>query len=234
MKSNIIRYVLGAKNSGFTLIELLIAALIFSIIILSIYSAFQTGILSYKRIDSAFEVYQGARIALNRMELDLKNAFAYSQEDSKFRGSAQALNFLTTVDSFEKGRLYTNISRIKYELSDNKLKRAYYKGLDALIESQDITGEELNLDIQEITFNYAYATTIPEKPYDWTDNWPNETDVNQKKTLPLAVKIKISLREKNKSPEEGRIIEFNKIVPLPLSTNTAATPSTEGGAPSEG
>jgi type II secretion system protein J len=216
-------------KSGFTLIELLIAALIFSIIIISIYSTFQTGILSYKKIDSAFEVYQAARIILKRMELDLKNAFIYGQEDSKFKGSPQALNFFTTVDSFEKGRMYTNICRIKYEFSDNKLKRAYYKGLDALIETQDAIGEELNSDIQEVTFNYAYATNIPEKPYDWADNWPKEDDVNQKKNLPLAVKIKISLRQKDKALQEGRVIEFNKIVPLPLSTNTAAMPSTEGG-----
>lgn len=200
------------KKHGLSLMELLIATSIFAIIILSIYSAFQTGILSYRKIDSAFEVYQTARIILSRMELDLKNSFAYLEGDSKFSGDRQILSFFTIIDSFENEKLYSNICRLKYEVKDGILKRTCYRGLDALKENPDVEPEELTSEIKEVRFEYALTSTDPDKLCDWQEIWP--PDNNKKNTLPLAVKIKLVLIEKAK-PEE-KAVEFNKTVSLPL------------------
>jgi len=208
---------LGRGVTGFTLIELLIAASIFSIIILSLYSVFQSGILIYKRVDSAFGLYQTARIVLNRVELDLKNAFTYSSANSKFIGTSSNLDFFSVVDSFESLEASSNICRIKYELNNNILKRFCYQGLGAIKENPEIEGEELSEDIKEISFEYAYATENKDKPYAWQDAWPKkEEDTSQQKNLPLAVKIKLGLIERDKAQNNLSIVEFTRTIPLPL------------------
>jgi len=205
------------RTHGFTLIELLIATSIFSIIILSLYSAFQSGISSYNRVDSAFNLYQTARIVFNRIELDLKDSFIYLEDDSKFKGTSQTLEFFSVIDSFEKGQAFSNICRVKYELNNDILKRIFYQGLDALEENSKFEGEELSSDVKEISFQYAYATNSLDKSYDWQESWPKENDLTQRKTLPLAVKIKLSLTEKDRHQKELGIVVFNKTVPLSLN-----------------
>lgn len=191
---------------AFTLIELLIATLIFSIIILTIYSAFQTGILTYRKTDSAFETYQTARIALNRIELDLKNAFAYKADDPQFQGSAIAMEFFSIIDSYREDKLNTDTCRIKYEWNENDkiLKRACYTGLAALETQTGEESEDLAFNVGRFVFEYAWPTGEKENPYTWEQAWPKAD--NSAKTLPLAVKIKLSLNA----------IEFTKIVSLPL------------------
>lgn len=211
------------KIRSFTLIELLIAASIFSIIILSIYSAFQTGFLSYRKVDSAFELYQTARLTLNRMELDLKNSFAYGDaEGSRFSGNNENfLEFFSVVDSYEEGEPRTDICRIeyKYELKDKKLIRTNYKGLDVLKTDIQQEGAEVASNIEKVTFEYACPTEKEGKPsFDWQDSWPvkkDEKDLTQQATLPLAVKITLSLIENAK--QEEKPIEFTKVISLPLS-----------------
>ncbi|MCX5715091.1 MAG: prepilin-type N-terminal cleavage/methylation domain-containing protein, partial [Candidatus Omnitrophica bacterium] len=66
------------KTKAFSLVELLIASAIFAVVMVSIYSAFRTGIFGYKNIRENIEIYQSARFILERINLDLRNAFAYS------------------------------------------------------------------------------------------------------------------------------------------------------------
>lgn len=220
------------REHGLTLVELLIAASIFSVIILTIYSAFHTGILSYRKIDSAFDVYQTARLILNRMELDLKNSFVFTKKDSKFQGNKTSINFFSPVDSFSEGKSSLDLCHIKYELSNGILNRACYKGLDALKGNPESPiEEELSSDVKELSFEYAYLTGDLDEPYTWQEIWPSE-DPNkqeeQKKTLPLAVKIKLSLIEKNKLQN---VVNFNKTVSLPLSEISTSLTSPGGGVP---
>lgn len=197
------------QKTGFTLVELLIAVSIFSIIILSLFSAFQTGILSYKKIDSAFEVFQTARLILNRIEKDLKNTFIYYADDSKFIGNSKAMDFYSIIDIFDnEGNMNGVVCRIKYELAQEGLKRYCYKGIDALLENTGIGADILSSKIKEISFKYAYPGTTPDKIYEWQEEpWP--IDENQKKALPLAVKIELTLKDNNEV--------FTKIVPIPLA-----------------
>ncbi len=203
-------------NRGFTLIELLIAASIFSVIILSVYSAFHAGILSYRKIDSSFEIYQGARISLNRMELDLGNSFAYLGIDNKsgFSGGEQSLEFFSVLDYYKNGRLNTEVCRIKYNWDETgkALRRACYIGLDALNSNSEQESEILAAGVEKITFEYAYTK---ENSYLWQESWPVKGDSGiaseQEKGIPLAVRITLSLVESNKPKEET--IKFVKVIP---------------------
>lgn len=206
-------------RGAFSLLELLIVSSIFSVMMLSIYSAFQAGILSYNKMDSAFNIYQTARVILNRMEQELKNSFIYCLEDSGFEGQGQALRFFSLSDAFAQGRAVANICRIKYEqdLTNNVLKRNVSRGL-AVLESDDkgASAEELSSAIQKISFEYASSSNRLDEPFTWQPAWPKPGDAEQKKELPLAVRIKLSLAEKNKKQQEISAIEFTKIVALAL------------------
>jgi len=201
------------KSRGFTLTEVLIAVAIFSLIGLTLYSAFQTGFTSYSRINNSLDVYQKARIVLSRMELDLKNAFAYSKDDSWFQGGENGLDFMSVVDSFRDGKPLANICKVRYEFSGKKLNRSISSGIDALKDGAD---KQITLALDNVTgfqLEYIYATKDPNAPYAFVVIWPDKDD--QKPNLPAAVKIKLSLIEKAlKSKEKPGIVEFNKTVYL--------------------
>lgn len=213
------------QKKGFTLIELLISCAIFSVIVLSIYSAFQTGILSYNKLDSSFDLYQTAGITCNKIERDLRNSFVYRTDDSKFNADKYHLDFFSRLDSMNsQAEVYPEICRIIYKLDGDVLKRTCYKGLDALEKDTsdlDIQADDLAGQVKEISFEYAYpVTTPPEKCYDWQEIWPHEIDSehpNEKKELPLAVRITIVLSETKLKPnQQAKDLEFIKIISLPV------------------
>ncbi len=193
------------KIRAFTLIELLMAFSIFSAVALSIYSTLRAGILTYNKTDYAFGVYQTARLFFNRIELDLKDSFNYYDSDSKFKGDIQNLEFFSVTDIFEEGVSNPNISYIRYNLNNTGLKRLSFRGLDALKGDADTGSEDSYPNIKKIAFQYAYSVQDANKPYDWQDTWPLENNENQKKSLPLAVKIELSVDDK----------VFTKVISLP-------------------
>ena len=197
------------KNRSFTLIELLIATAIISVVLLSLYSAFQTGMRTYKMMDSSFNIYQTARILFNRMEVDLKNSFAYRDDNSEFKGGKQSLEFFSDIERFKDGKSYPAICRIKYELDGKKLNRSLWEGLEAAKEV-DVKPEELSQEIEKISFQYAHATKDPDKPIEWLDSWPKGDDAEQVKVLPLAVKVDLSIGT----------IQFTKLIALPVGEIT--------------
>lgn len=195
--------------TAFTLVEILVATSIFSIVILSIYSAFHTGILSYRKIDSASAVYQAARVILNRMESDLKNSFAYAKDDAHFKATKEFLDFFTIVDSYDReGKVSTNLCRVKYELNaQGQLIRIISYGADALKEDLNVEGDELSSDIKEIILQYTYKTDDPDNPLIWKND-----NSEYKERLPLAVKIELTLLEKDRNT--ALPVKFTKIVSL--------------------
>lgn len=201
------------RIKGVTLIELLICVALSSIIALSLYSALAAGILTCNRMDSAFGVYRNARILLNRLGQDLACAFIYSAENSGFGGAPGRLAFFSTVESFANGKSSPGICRLSYVFENGALTRVCYRGIAALKEMPDSPVEKLSSGIKELSFEYAAAAEDPRLPYHWQDSWPKPDNPKQKNSLPLAVKIKFSLMERDRRKETA-IIEFSRIVPL--------------------
>jgi len=194
-------------RSAFTLIEVLISASITAMIMAGIYSAFRAGILSYHRIDAVFGPYQTARNIFNRMASDIGNSFAFTADDPRFNGSAKEMKFFSVLDAYEEGNEFRDLYRIEYASSGNTLIRTAYPGSSALAGPQDLSGQRYDYRIDDITFEYAYRPAGG--GIEWQDAWPANDE--QKKHLPLAVKIKLALNS------EGRKIEFNKLVALSQS-----------------
>jgi type II secretion system protein J len=78
---------------GFTLIELLVALSIFAIVSLAVYSAFAGGITAWRRAREFSSTHQTARLLLEDMAQELRNAVQIS--GAHFVGETQRVSFLT-------------------------------------------------------------------------------------------------------------------------------------------
>lgn len=192
------------EGRGFTLIELLISLAIFSVIAVSLYSVFNTGLFSYRRIRESLSVYQTARKVFNRINLDLKNCFAFCDDEAKFQGKDNEIAFLTLVAG--------SFSSVSYRLEQDELLRLSKKDSESLKEDSLTQPRVIAKQIRELNFSYAFLTG-DEKFYDWKDDWGEAEE--EKNKIPLAVKMKLILKEK--LPKEIRDVEFEKTVFLSLA-----------------
>ncbi len=189
------------KTKAFTLIELLIAASILSVILVSIYSAFRTGMFGYARIEDTLAANRAAGKVMERMGIDLRNAFAYSKDKSSFRGTKDEISFLCLVDTFSEEGSSRDLALVSYGLKGGALTRLCLKNQEILNTASDIEPEEMASAIAELTFNYGYLAA-PEQPLEWKEGWTDPS------SLPQAVQIKLTLQNKVKA-------EFQRTIFLP-------------------
>ncbi|MFC1704069.1 type II secretion system protein J [Candidatus Omnitrophota bacterium] len=109
-------------SSGLTLIELLISLTIFSVVTISLYSTFSSGVSVWRKSDEANRIYQEARLALDQIAREIKSVERYNFGDAyldqyAFDGTENELSFLIATDS--------GLKRIKYFLEDPELSSIY-------------------------------------------------------------------------------------------------------------
>lgn len=175
------------KQKAFTLVEILIASLIFTVVMVSIYAAFHSGIFGYRSIDESIDTYQAARAILERLNTDLRNSFAYSDKNAKFTGAEKEMAFLALVDS------YADFASVSYKLEGNKLMRLCKKNQEALKENSEIKPKEMAGNL-EIRFEYGYLPD-GQQEIKFNNCWPadlSETD----KPLPQAVRVNLTIKGK--------------------------------------
>jgi len=175
-------------SRGVTLVELLIAASIFLVVLVTVFSAFHTGIFGYRRVDDTLTINQTARLALERIDLDLRNLFAYSSDKSFFTGARDSVSFLALVDTFSKDRVTGDFSFVSYSLQDKKIMRLCRKNTDSFNDKADIQPLELATGVEAFELSYGYQSA-PEDPVKFDkESWTDPAK------LPVAVKIKLSLK----------------------------------------
>jgi prepilin-type N-terminal cleavage/methylation domain-containing protein len=194
------------KKKAITLIELLIAMTVFGVVAVAIYSAFSSGVISHRNIDEALEIYQGARLVLERLNLDLRNCFSYQAELSKFSGSGQEASFYTLVEKYREGKVTQDYCLVSYKAQGRQLLRLCRRNREAVDEDSQIQPQEL-VSSASINFQYGY-TSGGSAELQFKDTW-GETD-EEKKTLPLAVKANLALSGRSKE-------EFERTIILPLA-----------------
>ena len=182
------------KRKGFTLIELLISLLIFALVMLSLYFAFSSGTFGFSNIEENTAVFQSASNVLGRLNLDLRNSFPYTADDSKFTGEENKISFLTVAGK--------DFAQAAYSLEGNNLSRLLKINKDALNEKKEITPAVIANNIKEIHFTYLYLESgnnnLKEK-----DSWQGADKI------PAAVKISLTTSGKiNKT--------FTRTVYLPI------------------
>jgi len=185
-------------NKAVTLIELLIASSIFAIVMVTIYSAFHTGLFGYRDIEENIDIYQTARIILERLNLDLRNSFAYSQDETKFSGNNHEISFLTLAENFSEDKLILNYAFVSYKLEGKDLLRLFRRNQEALNDSAEIEPQELSSNVEDLIFSYGFIESGSEG-IKWKDSWED------KKAFPVAVKAKLIITGKKKEEFERTI-----------------------------
>lgn len=191
------------RTKAFSLVEALIASSIFVVVMTTIYSSFQAGIFGNKDIEENINIYQTARQILEQINLNLRNAFSYSADESKFTGEKDKLSFLTLVDSYQEEKILQDYAFVSYELQGDKLMRRCRRNQEALNDKSEIEPEEIGSYVDEIIFSYGYIEG-GSQDLKWKDFWDGKTK------LPLAVKVELSLKNKIKH-------DFVRTIYLPLA-----------------
>ena len=181
------------KQDGFTLIELLVSLSIFSIISLAVYSSFAGGVGAWRRAQEFSSIYQTARLLLDDMARELKNAVMISGTD--FVGAPQRLSFLTLRQSpYTTGRPANHqIARVTYEVRRDQASSGYSLfRLEAsdIKNSQEDRGEpELMVgSLSRLNFEYTYKNGTGEI-LPWKEVWQVSD------AIPLGVKITLMVGE---------------------------------------
>ncbi len=172
------------NKKAFTLVELLISISIFAVIMISLYSAFSTGVLSLGRIEESATASQTGYMILSRIERDVRNSFAYSPDEAKFIGNKNSLSFLTLSPEF---------SYVSYSLNGNKLLRLIRKNKAALENNSEIKPRILAQNVKQLEFTYL-SSDPDTKELKESDAWSDNT------ALPAAIKVNLILENKPGNP----------------------------------
>jgi len=191
------------EQAGFTLIELLVSLSIFSIISLAVYSSFAGGVTAWRKAQEFSSTYQTARLLLDDMAQELKNAVMIS--GTEFVGAPQRLSFLTLRQSpYTTGRPANHqITRVTYEVRSDPAASGYALfRLEAsdIKNSQEDRGkpEPIVGSISRLDFQYTYKNSKGEI-MPWKEVW----EVSD--AIPLGVKITLMVGE----------TRFTKVVFIP-------------------
>jgi len=186
---------------GFTLVELLIASAIFSVVIVTIYSAFRSGFVSYRNIEEATNIHQSARLILKQINSDLRNSFSYKNNDTGFLGEKEKLNFYTLSDNYREDEIIEDYASVSYELETDKLMRISRRNWDSQDSASKTSAEEMAFGIEKINFSYGFLDEDG-KTLKFQEFW------NDKTKFPQVVKVELSIGNKVK-------YDFSRTIYLP-------------------
>ena len=190
------------NHKALTLIEILVALTIVSILALSFFTVFKTGLDSWNKTRTKLEIYQNARVALEQMFRELASAVAIENVPS-FRGvysetGSDSVGFISIGED--------TIWEITYGLNGDTFERIYDEDADYNFDTTDGT-VTLAFNIANLKFRYwgSSTTTWDDAQNDWTGSlaggWSDE--------LPRAVKITLTDAEEDRT--------FETVVYLPNS-----------------
>jgi prepilin-type N-terminal cleavage/methylation domain-containing protein len=175
----------AAAPGGFTLLEVLVSTAIFAVVALAVYSAFAGGVGAWRRAQEFSAAYQTARLVLDDMAGELKNAVTISGSD--FVGESRSLSFLTVLQSpLGAGRpADPRITRVTYEAQRDRATATYAL---SRLEVSDVEGApqgEAELVVNPIsTVEFQYTSKDETgRLVPWRDAWQVSDAV------PLGVKI---------------------------------------------
>ncbi len=188
---------MNSQNKSFTLIELLIASSIFMVVMLTVQISFNTGIFGYRNIEGTLTVAQAATKVFERMNLDLRNSFAYSTDETKFSGGKNEISFLTLAQDY---------AFISYKLEENNLLRLCRRNQESLDDKIEIKPKILASNLKEIVFSYGFLDT-KKQILEWKDAWDDPV------LLPAAVKVNLTI--KNEIGRTNAEQNFERIIFLP-------------------
>ncbi len=170
---------------SFTLLELLITVTIFAVVTVAIYATFNSGMTVWRRAKDSEAQQRAFILKMEKLNRELRQAFLFN--DVAFSGTGIKLQLASVIDS--------EIYRVIYSYDADK--KALYRSQDKLADI--LAKGKLQLEPQFSSFaegldNFSFAYLIydlQQKAYVWKKDW------QQQPTLPLAVKVNVTQKEKS-------------------------------------
>lgn len=186
---------MGHKNKGLTLIETVVVVAVLSVLSLSLYIVFKSGMDAWSRSDTRLEVFQNARVILGQISRELRGAFVGG--DAVFAGadgggsSPDEIEFATAIGN--------SIYQLKYWIdagsTPNVFTREYEEDPDfgaGITWEEPIAFNEAGDDVRVSNIQFEY----------WDDEagpaaWTGDGDWTDTGRLPAEVKIILTLEDSN-------------------------------------
>ena len=163
------------ETGAFTFVELLIAISIFSVIAISIYTAFNAGIFSWRQLNASSGDYQQLAVTLDLMADEI--ASYITSDKVKFEGSKDKITFFSRIRNNDK----YNLAKVAFFFDSSA------KSLMRSEENIKITTEELFPGIKALEFKYFCKKPGAENGYEWVDSF-----IPDEKSSCAAVSISIA------------------------------------------
>ena len=189
--------------TGFTLIETILTVAMFSVIALAIYSTFNQGVKLWQRLTQRTPSSE-LNMVFEKMSSDLRNSFGFS--GINFVGGEDNITFATLIFSANKDKQKTlSPGEVSYSFDSqtgslNRQQRNYSQ----VYRNKSTHLRQMLNNVKSLSFRYYYYNPAQEE-YVWKDNWQVKKG-EEKRSIPLAVRIKLEFDENTKEEEITRTI----------------------------
>ena len=167
-------------KKSLTLIEVMVAALIFAILALSLYSLLKSASGIRNRLDTNDSFVCGSYLNLEVFSREIKNVIYFCRKNSGFKGQLKTLEFYT--QNFDYANAAGYVAQITYMFKNGILEKSIIRPFGAEVKTFSFI-ENLN----DIGFYYFNGATL-----EWQETWE---DI---KVLPKGLKIELAYKDKDK------------------------------------
>ncbi len=221
-KHSIERYSRITSSGGFSLLEILVATAVSSIILLLVYTAHRSIMVSINDLTGIADFYEHVNLAFNRINEDISSAYydRYNKKlcfigENDYSGMSNGNIDLVTVDHNKlsvKGKLnsphpVSDIKEIGYRLvrqdvPDEKGNYMYnlVRREEKHYDDEPLSGGEDSImleNLEDIKFEFRIRNR-------WTDKW----DSRKYRKFPSAVKTTMKIRNYRGNTEEFVFVSF--------------------------
>lgn len=229
---------MGIKK-GFTLIELMIAAAILCTVGLTIVVTFAGGLKVYYKMKNYGSVKTDALLAMEKIERDIRNAFAFT--DINFIGTSDKITFPALVKSYAaKNKPYMSVGSISYFIDDRhsgkKIAREEKSYSASLMKEEKAKRAVAHIaDIEDMDLQYYVYDPLSDT-YSWEASWDKTEEIEQEKedpqssaelkdareNVPLGVRVTLTFDDNGKKFILSRVIFMEPVVSFYFARARAA------------
>lgn len=191
------------RTQGFTLIEVLITSVLIAVVALALYGLFDSGIRVMRKMVRPLAQEEWL-IFFEKFSRDAQNLFHYT--GIPFKGEKERIVFATTIQTQKELGGDQGIGRVTYSYNpDDQAIQRLQENLSQIYEGKAGEAAPVLTPVSSLAFEYFGPDPTDKTKFMWSEQW-DETEENNKKGIPVAVRITFSFRDENGQRQLTRTI----------------------------
>ncbi len=172
------------RKDSLTLIEIMVAVTIFSVLSVSLYFLFRSGVSLRRKFEAGPGQIQSVYLNLDRMAQEMRNSIEWNAAESGFAGKNNGVEFYTVLFDYSENQ--PQVYHINYTFEDGVLLK---KMVIPLQESEDARKEFSYIDnVEHLEFSYQ-SSEADEPKGEWGQDedkgvLPKKVNIDLKYSLP--------------------------------------------------